>query len=126
MGVDIVRHIVITTDGTTFSGYLDGILQETLSDTSLINIKYGFGYFINEEDRRHKGTLSNVRIYNDTKDQAFIDKLYAEGPLYNPTLQTNRIFGDTLIDDSVIETRVNMSATGNKMIELKGDIYRES
>jgi len=44
----------------------------------------------------------------------------------DPSLKTNRIFGDTLIDDSIIETRVNMSAIGNKMIELKGDIYRES
>jgi hypothetical protein len=83
-----------------------------MDTTSITNGEIPSKAYRVDESVAFNGTISSIT----SNAYSFVD----------PLLKTNRIFGDTLIDDSVIETRVNMSATGNKMIELKGDIYRES
>jgi hypothetical protein len=108
--------------------YVDGTYHDQ-TPTALSNIldtNTLVGWDGGQSDRYFNGKISNLKIYTKAKNQEYIDKLYAEGSICIEDLQCEREFSDTLIDDSVIETRVNMSATGNKMIELKGDIYRES
>lgn len=75
--LDTQFNLTVTTDGTTYSFYTDGVLLGTVASTEPIVID-GFG-FHEASTRGHNGTISNVRIYSEAKEQAFIDDLYAEG-----------------------------------------------
>ncbi|MCD6435447.1 MAG: hypothetical protein J7L15_03585, partial [Clostridiales bacterium] len=74
-------NIIITVDGVTAYGYLDNVSVGSLSTSLLMDIR-GFGNSVTT-GRNHKGFVSNVRAYSDTKNATFRAELYAEG--YNPT-----------------------------------------
>jgi len=75
------HHVVIIRNGAVFSLYLDNIHIETATLFNVTNSRNVFigkypalsGYF--------DGKISNLRIYNETKEQAFITALYDEGYL---------------------------------------------
>ncbi len=91
------KHIVIEYHGSaTYKFYINGVEQTvyTYSIDDVNSIKdftlIGGGYY-GTDSNSFDGNISNVRTYNDVKDQAFIDELYAEGyypkPLPLPTTE---------------------------------------
>ena len=83
--VGILYNIIVTfntTSGTEL--YINSVSEATNSGISAVDSN-DYKSFMNRTDADSsflEGTLSNVRIYSDAKDQTFIDELYAEG--YNP------------------------------------------
>ncbi len=93
---DTLYHLVVTFDGTYTKLYVDDVLRDNvdLFNNVVIHVDgvsrigcsetsghSNFGFFT--------GDIANVRVYNEAKNQAFIDELYAEGyypkPLPLPT-----------------------------------------
>jgi len=79
-------HIVAVRDSSGVKVYLDGVLNSSNDDTltSLHSNTLWIGKGYNDTNRYYNGYVSNVRLYSDAKNQAFVDDLNDEGRYLKP------------------------------------------
>ncbi len=86
-----INSIVLTVEGDLKKLYHNGVLVDSGTFSSVSSGTQNFGLGMDVENNRYffNGLISNVRIYDEAKNQTFITELYNEGyypkPLLLPT-----------------------------------------
>ena len=68
------------------------------------------------------GIMDEIRIFNKKLNVTEVSKVYN----VTNTFKSTRMFSDVSVSGRDITTRVNMSATGNRMTKLDFDIYKDA
>ena len=115
-----------TTSGV-YTSYINNNLDFTKTNTTNLvtssnNMQVGkWGNQSNGYD--FNGYIDNLRIFNKALTTQEIETLYTND--YN-TLKSTQALQDISIAGRTIETKVNLSATGNKCTEVKADIWKQA
>ncbi len=100
------HHVVATIEGNTWSTWMDGIFQASMTSTSLspelsCSQNLLIGKTIYDETRYFEGYIDDIRIYNKAFDSCEIQALFNENFCFITVYDTIKIFDTITVEDTL-------------------------